>query len=220
MKKLLLVLIGVASLFIITGCGKEEETTNQNSGEEADVSVLVGSWDNNESQYSAVFKEDGTVEVYGDSNYVLYEYEVNGSEINFDGPSEDTNGTLEEDEVLIIEGISGVFIKVDRASYIPGVEENFEGVDVSFWHGEYENDNGTLTIESSILDSSVDFAFSMEDGNYYSGTFKAASNDGTVLEDSYIRATYDSSDSSITVEVIDDADTDSFSSMLGTYYLS
>ena len=216
MKKIVSIAI-VLSLLLFTGCGKKEEAKTQ----VADANP-IGAWDNEEASTSAIFEEDKTVRVVSESSYVLYTYFVDGENISFTGPSDEMKGTL-KNGVLTIEGIEGTFKSVSEPTYdVDGtegqtvVDEDDEEVDLSFWYGEYTSDNGTLTIESSVIDNAVDFSFDMNDG-YYSGTWRMETEDASVVEDSYIVAYYNEDDESIRIDLVD-GDEEEFESIIGTYY--
>ena len=217
MKKIVSIAIVLSLLLFFTGCGKKEEAKTQ----VADVNP-IGAWDNEEASTSAIFEEDKTVRVVSESSYVLYTYFVDGENISFTGPSDDMKGTL-KNGVLTIEGIEGTFKSVSEPTYdVDGtegqtvVDEDDEEVDLSFWYGEYTSDNGTLTIESSVIDNAVDFSFDMNDG-YYSGTWRMETEDASVVEDSYIVAYYNEDDESIRIDLVD-GDEEEFESIIGTYY--
>lgn len=216
MKKIVSIAI-VLSLLLFTGCGKKEEAKTQ----VADANP-IGAWDNEEASTSAIFEEDKTVRVVSESSYVLYTYFVDGENISFTGPSDEMKGTL-KNGVLTIESIEGTFKSVSEPTYdVDGtegqivVDEDDEEVDLSFWYGEYTSDNGTLTIESSVIDNAVDFSFDMNDG-YYSGTWRMETEDASVVEDSYIVAYYNEDDESIRIDLVD-GDEEEFESIIGTYY--
>lgn len=217
MKKIVSIAIVLSLLLFFTGCGKKEEAKTQ----VADVNP-IGAWDNEEASTSAIFEEDKTVRVVSESSYVLYTYFVDGENISFTGPSDEMKGTL-KNGVLTIEGIEGTFKSVSEPTYdVDGtegqtvVDEDDEEVDLSFWYGEYTSDNGTLTIESSVIDNAVDFSFDMNDG-YYSGTWRMETEDASVVEDSYIVAYYNEDDESIRIDLVD-GDEEEFESIIGTYY--
>lgn len=217
MKKIVSIAM-VLSLLLFTGCGKKEEAKTQ----VADANP-IGAWDNEEASTSAIFEEDKTVRVVSESSYVLYTYFVDGENISFTGPSDDMKGTL-KNGVLTIEGIEGTFKSVSEPTYdVDGtegqtvVDEDDEEVDLSFWYGEYTSDNGTLTIESSVIDNAVDFSFDMNDG-YYSGTWRMETEDASVVEDSYIVAYYNEDDESIRIDLVGGDEEEEFESIIGTYY--
>ena len=91
---------------------------------------------------------------------------------------------------------------------------------IDAWNGTYTGDQGTLEVSVSFIEDMVDYEFSANDGAYMSGTWKTSSSGIGVLQDSYITATYNVEDGSITIAGITEEDNESNASFIGTYYPS
>lgn len=181
---------------------------------------FLGAWDDDESEQSFIFNEDGTGVQASYSGAIEFTYTWDGDTATI--TSEELGISAEvtlEDGVLYTDYSS--FVKVDEAEYIPenldeddseeGYEDDSEDTgdsdtELDFWLGEYANDNGTLTIDISSGMLYYAMGVSTEDGfSTASGTLTEDSSDPYVLEESDFIFRYDDSDNSIEVSLQDDA---------------
>ena len=181
---------------------------------------FLGAWDDDESEQSFIFNEDGTGAQTSYSGAIEFTYTWDGDTATI--TSEELGISAEvtlEDGVLYTDYSS--FVKVDEAAYVPenldeddseeGYEDDSEDTgdsdtELDFWLGEYANDNGTLTIDVSSGMLYYAMGVSTEDGfSTASGTLTEDSSDPYVLEESDFIFSYDTSDDSIEVSLQDDA---------------
>ena len=177
---------------------------------------FLGAWDDDESEQSFIFNEDGTGAQASYSGVIEFTYTWDGDTATI--TSEEVGISAEvtlEDGVLYTDYSS--FVKVDEAEYIPenldeddseeGYEDDSEDTgdsdtELDFWLGEYANDNGTLTIDISSGMLYYAMGVSTEDGfSTASGTLTEDSSDPYVLEESDFIFTYNESDKSIEVSL-------------------
>ena len=111
-KKRFLIFSLIMSLFILpgllAGC----------SGGKDDVSI-TGIWNNDASETSAEFKEDGTAS-FTDFGGVTVEgpYEWDGEKLSVKTDDSELVGSLNEEGGLVIEGMSGSFSRAEEAHYV------------------------------------------------------------------------------------------------------
>lgn len=192
---------------------------------------FLGAWDDDESEQSFIFNEDGTGAQASYSGAIEFTYTWDGDTATI--TSEELGISAEvtlEDGVLYTDYSS--FVKVDEAEYVPenldeddseeGYEDDSEDTgdsdtELDFWLGEYANDNGTLTIDISSGMLYYAMGVSTEDGfSTASGTLAEDSSDPYVLEESDFIFSYDTSDDSIEVSLQEGAtDMDHYT---GWYY--
>lgn len=177
---------------------------------------FLGAWDDDESEQSFIFNEDGTGAQASYSGAIEFTYTWDGDTATI--TSEELGISAEvtlEDGVLYTDYSS--FVKVDEAEYVPenldeddseeGYEDDSEDTgdsdtELDFWIGEYANDNGTLTIDISSGMLYYAMGVSTEDGfSTASGTLTEDSSDPYVLEESDFIFSYDTSDDSIEVSL-------------------
>ena len=192
---------------------------------------FLGAWDDDESEQSFIFNEDGTGVQASYSGAIEFTYTWDGDTATI--TSEELGISAEvtlEDGVLYTDYSS--FVKVDEAEYVPenldedDSEEGYEDdsddtgdsdTELDFWIGEYANDNGTLTIDISSGMLYYALGYIGENGtSAASGTLSEDSSDPYVLEESDFIFRYDDSDNSIEVSLQDGAtDMDHYT---GWYY--
>ena len=88
---------------------------------------------------------------------------------------------------------------------------------LGFWYGDYEGDNGTLTISESLEDM-IDVYLSAYDGAMMSGTMSMYDGDPTIMEDRELYVIYHEEDGSIEVTGKTAADDENNASFIGMYY--
>lgn len=180
---------------------------------------FLGAWDDDESEESLIFLEDGTgaqTSYYGAIEFT-YTWEGDTVTITSEELGISAEATL-EDNVLYMDYFS--FVKVDQAAYVPenldeddseeGYEDDSEDTgdsdtELDFWVGEYANDNGTLTIDISSGMLYYALGYIGEDGASVASGTLSESGDPYVLEESDFIFSYDDSDQSIEITLQDDA---------------
>lgn len=176
---------------------------------------FLGAWDDDESEQSFIFNEDGTgaqTSYYGAIEFT-YTWEGDTVTITSEELGISAEATL-EDNVLYMDYSS--FVKVDQAAYVPenldeddseeGYEDDSEDTgdsdtELDFWIGEYANDNGTLTIDISSGMLYYALGYISEDGASVASGTLSESGDPYVLEESDFIFTYNESDKSIEVSL-------------------
>ena len=176
---------------------------------------FLGAWDDDESEQSFIFNEDGTgaqTSYYGAIEFT-YTWEGDTVTITSEELGISAEATL-EDNVLYMDYSS--FVKVDQAAYVPenldeddseeGYEDDSEDTgdsdtELDFWVGEYANDNGTLTIDISSGMLYYALGYISEDGASVASGTLSESGDPYVLEESDFIFTYNESDKSIEVSL-------------------
>ena len=192
---------------------------------------FLGAWDDDESEQSFIFNEDGTGVQASYSGAIEFTYTWDGDTATITNEEMGVSAEVTlEDGVLYIDNSS--FVKVDEAEYVPenldeddseeGYEDDSEDTgdsdtELDFWVGEYANDNGTLTIDISSGMLYYALGYIGENGtSAASGTLSEDSSDPYVLEESDFIFRYDDSDNSIEVSLQDGAtDMDHYT---GWYY--
>ena len=180
---------------------------------------FLGAWDDDESEQSFIFNEDGTgaqASYYGEIEFT-YTWDGDTATITSEELGISAEVTL-EDGVLYTDYSS--FVKVDEAEYVPenldeddseeGYEDDSEDTgdsdtELDFWVGEYANDNGTLTIDISSGMLYYALGYIGEDGASVASGTLSESGDPYVLEESDFIFSYDDSDQSIEITLQDDA---------------
>ena len=207
MKLCSLLMALLAMTFLLTACGGGGDNP------------FLGAWDDDESEESLIFLEDGTgaqTSYYGEIEFT-YTWDGDTATITNEEMGVSAEATL-EDNVLYIDDFS--FVKVDQAAYVPenldeddseeGYEDDSEDIgdsdtELDFWFGEYANDNGTLTIDNSGGTLYYALSYVGEDGASVASGTLSESGDPYVLEESDFIFRYDESDDSIEVALQPDA---------------
>lgn len=196
---------------------------------------FLGAWDDDESEQSLIFNEDGTGAQASYSGVIEFTYTWEGDTVTI--TSEELGISAEatlEDNVLYMDNSS--FVKVDQAAYVPenldeddseeGYEDDSEGNatpdvvapdSIEAWYGEYEGDAGKLSITDS-LENMVDFTLQANDGSYMSGTWTVSDSGLGVMEDRELNAIYNVEDGSITISGKTESDNENNASFIGVYY--
>ena len=180
---------------------------------------FLGAWDDDESEQSFIFNEDGTGAQASYSGAIEFTYTWDGDTATITNEEMGVSAEVTlEDGVLYMDYSS--FVKVDQAAYVPenldeddseeGYEDDSEDTgdsdtELDFWLGEYANDNGTLTIENSGGTLYYALSYIGEDGASVASGTLSESGDPYVLEESDFIFSYDESDQSIEITLQDDA---------------
>lgn len=127
---------------------------------------FLGAWDDDESEYSFIFNEDGTGAQTSYSGTIEFTYTWDGDTATITNEEMGVSAEVTlEDGVLYVDGSS--FDKVDEAEYVP---ENLEaGGSEDMLNGSYTDEDGMITI---TFDGAGTFGYSNNEiGEAGSGTY-------------------------------------------------
>ena len=127
---------------------------------------FLGAWDDDESEYSFIFNEDGTGAQTSYSGTIEFTYTWDGDTATITNEEMGVSAEVTlEDGVLYVDGSS--FVKVDEAEYVP---ENLEaGGSEDMLNGSYTDEDGMITI---TFDGAGTFGYSNNEiGEAGSGTY-------------------------------------------------
>ena len=127
---------------------------------------FLGAWDDDESEYSFIFNEDGTGAQSSYSGTIEFTYTWDGDTATITNEEMGVSAEVTlEDGVLYVDGSS--FVKVDEAEYVP---ENLEaGGSEDMLNGSYTDEDGMITI---TFDGAGTFGYSNNEiGEAGSGTY-------------------------------------------------
>ena len=194
---------------------------------------FLGAWDDDESEQSLIFLEDGTGAQTSYYGAIEFTYTWKGDTVTITSEVGISAEATLEDNVLYMDYSS--FVKVDQAEYVPenldeddseeGYEDDSEGNatpdvvapdSIEAWYGEYAGDAGTLTITDSLEDM-VDYDLVSSDG-WMSGTWMVSDAGLGVMESSELYAIYHVEDGSIEITGKTEADNENNASYIGVYY--
>ena len=127
---------------------------------------FLGAWDDDESEHSFIFNEDGTGAQSSYSGTIEFTYTWDGDTATITNEEMGVSAEVTlEDGVLYVDGSS--YVKVDEAEYVP---ENLEaGGSEDMLNGSYTDEDGMITI---TFDGAGTFGYSNNEiGEAGSGTY-------------------------------------------------